>query len=151
MLASKAIAASAENRRSKLLRQTWSAIIDLKGPTASTLDRLDELSVCIAARGHAVPKAADPERPPGIGSAAVARELARRAKSCFRSTAMPTRELEKLIVLRRLADDGNPVNPLDGCQRRRRPGPAGNLKPAKGKSTERIDGIVATIMRSPAP
>jgi hypothetical protein len=31
-----------------------------------------------------------------------------------------------------------------GC--RRRPGPAGNLKPAKDKSTERIDGIVATIM-----
>jgi phage terminase large subunit-like protein len=27
-----------------------------------------------------------------------------------------------------------------------RPGPAGNLKPAKDKSTERIDGIVAIIM-----
>jgi hypothetical protein len=26
------------------------------------------------------------------------------------------------------------------------PGPAGNLKPAKDKSTDRIDGIVATIM-----
>jgi hypothetical protein len=36
--------------------------------------------------------------------------------------------------------------PLDGPQRRRRPGPPGNLKPAKDKSTERIDGIVATIM-----
>jgi hypothetical protein len=29
--------------------------------------------------------------------------------------------------------------------------PAGNLKPAKGKSTERIDGIVATRMRWAAP
>ena len=31
-------------------------------------------------------------------------------------------------------------------RRRRHPGPAGNLKPAKDKSTERIDGIVALIM-----
>jgi hypothetical protein len=39
-----------------------------------------------------------------------------------------------------------PGNPLDGGQRRRRPGPAGNLKPAKDRSTERIDGILALIM-----
>jgi hypothetical protein len=37
-------------------------------------------------------------------------------------------------------------DPLDGRQCRGRPGPAGNLKPAKDKSTERIDRIVATIM-----
>jgi phage terminase large subunit-like protein len=35
---------------------------------------------------------------------------------------------------------------VDGRQRRRREDRAGNLKPAKDKSTERIDGIVATIM-----
>ena len=39
-----------------------------------------------------------------------------------------------------------PGDPLDGRQCRRRSGPAGNLKPAKDKSTERIDGIVAAIM-----
>ena len=39
-----------------------------------------------------------------------------------------------------------PGDPLDGRQRRHCSGPAGNLKPAKDKSTERIDGIVALIM-----
>ena len=39
-----------------------------------------------------------------------------------------------------------PGDPLDGRQCRGRPGSAGDLKPAKDKSTERIDGIVATIM-----
>jgi hypothetical protein len=39
-------------------------------------------------------------------------------------------------------------DPLDGQQRRGRTGPAGNLKPAKDKSTERIDGIAATIGRA---
>ena len=42
--------------------------------------------------------------------------------------------------------DRHPGDPLDGHRRRRRPGPAGNLKPAKDKSTERIDGIVVVIM-----
>ena len=37
-------------------------------------------------------------------------------------------------------------DPPDGRQRRRRPGPRRQFKPAKDKSTERIDGIVATIM-----
>ena len=41
----------------------------------------------------------------------------------FRSMAAPTRELEKLIVSRKLAHGGNPVDPLDGRQRRGRPGP----------------------------
>jgi hypothetical protein len=41
---------------------------------------------------------------------------------------------------------GQPGDPLDGRQCRPRQNPAGNLKPAKDKSTERIDGIVALIM-----
>jgi hypothetical protein len=36
--------------------------------------------------------------------------------------------------------------PLDGCHVAVAQAPAGNLKPAKDKSTERIDGIVALIM-----
>jgi phage terminase large subunit-like protein len=39
---------------------------------------------------------------------------------------------------------GNPVTRWMAASGR--PGPAGNLKPAKDKSTERIDGIVATMM-----
>ena len=64
----------------------------------------------------------------------------------FRSMAAPTRELEKLIVSRRLAHGGNPVTRWMAANVAVAQDPAGNLKPAKDKSTERIDGIVATIM-----
>jgi phage terminase large subunit-like protein len=47
---------------------------------------------------------------------------------------------------RKLARGGNPGNPVDGPNVAVAQDPAGNLKPAKDKSTERIDGIVATIM-----
>ena len=64
----------------------------------------------------------------------------------FRSMAAPTRELEKLIVSRKLAHGGNPVTRWMAANVAVAQDPAGNLKPAKDKSTERIDGIVATIM-----
>jgi phage terminase large subunit-like protein len=38
------------------------------------------------------------------------------------------------------------TRPSGSLEDRRRPGSAGNLKPAKDKSTDRIDGIVANIM-----
>ena len=61
----------------------------------------------------------------------------------FRSMAAPTRELEKLIVSRKLAHGGNPVTRWMAANVAVAQDPAGNLKPAKDKSTERIDGIVA--------
>jgi phage terminase large subunit-like protein len=64
----------------------------------------------------------------------------------FRSMAAPTRELEKLIVSHRLAHGGNPVTRWMAANVAIAQDPAGNLKPAKHKSTERIDGIVALIM-----
>jgi phage terminase large subunit-like protein len=64
----------------------------------------------------------------------------------FRSMAGPTRELEKLIVSRKLAHGGNPVTRWMAANVAVAQDPAGNLKPAKDKSTERIDGIVALIM-----
>jgi phage terminase large subunit-like protein len=64
----------------------------------------------------------------------------------FRSMAAPTRELEKLIVSRQLAHGGNPVTRWMAANVAVAQDPAGNLKPAKDKSTERIDGIVALIM-----
>jgi phage terminase large subunit-like protein len=64
----------------------------------------------------------------------------------FRSMAAPTRELEKLIVSRNLAHGGNPVTRWMAANVAVAQDPAGNLKPAKDKSTERIDGIVALIM-----
>jgi phage terminase large subunit-like protein len=64
----------------------------------------------------------------------------------FRSMAAPTRELEKLIVSKNLAHGGNPVTRWMAANVAVAQDPAGNLKPAKDKSTERIDGIVALIM-----
>jgi phage terminase large subunit-like protein len=64
----------------------------------------------------------------------------------FRSMSAPTRELEKLIVSQKLAHGGNPVTRWMAANVAVAQDPAGNLKPAKDKSTERIDGIVATIM-----
>jgi phage terminase large subunit-like protein len=55
-------------------------------------------------------------------------------------------ELEKLIVSRKLAHGGNPVTRWMAANVAVAQDPAGNLKPAKDKSTERIDGIVALIM-----
>jgi phage terminase large subunit-like protein len=64
----------------------------------------------------------------------------------FRSMTAPTRELEKLIVSRKLAHGGNPVPRWMAANVAVAQDPAGNLEPAKDKSTERIDGIVAAIM-----
>jgi phage terminase large subunit-like protein len=72
------------------------------------------------------------------------------AQNVFRrmdlNMAAPIRELEKLIVSKKLAHGGNPVTRWMAANVAIAQDPAGNLKPAKDKSTERIDGIVATIM-----
>ena len=52
--------------------------------------------------------------------------------------AAPTRELEKLIVSRKLAHGGNPVTRWMAANVAVAQDPAGNLKPAKDKS-HRVD------------
>ena len=64
----------------------------------------------------------------------------------FRSMAAPTRELEKLIVSRKLAHGGNPVTRCMAANVAIAQDFVGDLKPAKVKRTEGIDGIVATMM-----
>jgi phage terminase large subunit-like protein len=64
----------------------------------------------------------------------------------FASMAAPTRELEKLVIGRQLAHGGNPVLRWMASNVAVKQDPAGNLKPDKGKSSERIDGIVALVM-----
>jgi phage terminase large subunit-like protein len=64
----------------------------------------------------------------------------------FASMAAPTKEWEKLILGRRLAHNGNPVARWMMSNVAVRQDPAGNFKPDKAKSTEKIDGIVAGIM-----
>lgn len=64
----------------------------------------------------------------------------------FISMAAPTMELERMVRSAELQHGGNPV--LDWCASNVvvRTDPAGNLKPDKEASPERIDGIVALIM-----
>jgi len=64
----------------------------------------------------------------------------------FPFMAAPTKELERLIVGRELAHDGNPVLRWMVSNVAVKQDPAGNLKPDKAKSTERIDGVVGMVM-----
>lgn len=64
----------------------------------------------------------------------------------FKDMSPPTKELMKLVLEHRIAHGGN--EPLRWMMDNIfvRTDPAGNIKPDKEKSTERIDGAVATIM-----
>ena len=64
----------------------------------------------------------------------------------FGSMAYPTREFFRLITARKLIHGGHPVLKWCASNLSVQTDPAGNMKPDKGKSTDRIDGVVATIM-----
>ncbi len=64
----------------------------------------------------------------------------------FLSMAMPTAELERLLLAEQIQHAGHPILRWNAANVAVRQDPAGNLKPDKEKSTERIDGIVALIM-----
>ena len=64
----------------------------------------------------------------------------------FGSMSAPTKEVEKLTVGRQIAHDGNRVLRWMMSNVAVKQDPAGNLKPDKSKSTERIDGVVALTM-----
>lgn len=64
----------------------------------------------------------------------------------FASMAGPMKELEKLILARRLSHGGHAVLRWNFDNLVVRMDPAGNVKPDKEKSTEKIDGCVATVM-----
>jgi len=64
----------------------------------------------------------------------------------FASMAAPTKELEKMVLGCSIAHGNNPVLSWMADNVVVRQDPAGNLKPDKEKSIEKIDGIVALIM-----
>lgn len=64
----------------------------------------------------------------------------------FKDMSPPTKELMKLVLEGKLAHDGHPVLRWMMDNIFIRQDPAGNIKPDKEKSTEKIDGVVATIM-----
>jgi phage terminase large subunit-like protein len=64
----------------------------------------------------------------------------------FASLSAPTKALEQAVLSRRLRQNGDPVLRWNVSNVAVESDPAGNLKPSKTKSTERIDGVVALIM-----
>lgn len=64
----------------------------------------------------------------------------------FASMSAPMKELEKLIVSKAYTHDGNPVARWMLSNVAPKEDPAGNIKPDKARSADKIDGIVATIM-----
>jgi phage terminase large subunit-like protein len=64
----------------------------------------------------------------------------------FRSMSEPTKELEKLVQAGGLAHGGHPVLRWMAGNATVETDAAGNLKPSKKKSTERIDGVVGLVM-----
>ena len=64
----------------------------------------------------------------------------------FKDMSPPTKELMKLTLEKRMAHSGQPVLRWMMDNIFIKTDPAGNIKPDKEKSTEKIDGVVATIM-----
>ena len=64
----------------------------------------------------------------------------------FASMSPPTKELMKLTLEKKLAHSGHPVLRWNMDNIFIRQDPAGNIKADKAKSTEKIDGAIATIM-----
>jgi phage terminase large subunit-like protein len=64
----------------------------------------------------------------------------------YKDMSPPTKELMKLTLENKMAHGGNPVLSWMMDNVYVRTDPAGNIKPDKEKSTEKIDGIVALIM-----
>ena len=64
----------------------------------------------------------------------------------FKDMSPPTKELMKLVLEQRIAHGGHPVLSWMVDNIHVRVDPAGNIKPDKQKSTEKIDGVVALVM-----
>lgn len=64
----------------------------------------------------------------------------------FKDMSPPTKELMKLVLEENIAHSGHPVLRWMMDNIFIRTDPSGNIKPDKEKSTEKIDGAVATIM-----
>jgi phage terminase large subunit-like protein len=64
----------------------------------------------------------------------------------YASMSAPSKELERLVLCNGFHHGGHPVLKRHAQVVAVEQDPADNIKPAKNKSTERIDGIVATIM-----
>ena len=60
--------------------------------------------------------------------------------------AGPSKQFEELLLRRKFAHGGNPVLTWMASNVAVKQDPAGNVKPDKAQSADRIDGIVALVM-----
>lgn len=63
----------------------------------------------------------------------------------YASLAAPSKELERLLLSGNVMHDGNPVMKWNVANVAKEEDAAGNIKPSKRKSTERIDGVVSLV------
>jgi phage terminase large subunit-like protein len=64
----------------------------------------------------------------------------------YKSLSGPSKELERLLLAREIRHDGNPVLRWCASNVMLETDAAGNIKPSKARSSEKIDGIVALVM-----
>lgn len=64
----------------------------------------------------------------------------------FASLSAPSKELEGVVAARRIRHDGNPVLRWMVLNAQKAEDDAGNIKPSRSKSADKIDGLVAMIM-----
>ena len=64
----------------------------------------------------------------------------------YGSMGAPTKEFEKMVLTEKIEHFGNPVLRWMMASTVVKTDPAGNIKPDKEKSSQKIDGIVASIM-----
>lgn len=64
----------------------------------------------------------------------------------FASMSAPCKKFETLVAGKKVYHGGNPILRWNAANVSAKSDPAGNIKPDKEKSTEKIDGIVASIM-----
>ena len=64
----------------------------------------------------------------------------------YASMSAPTKEFEKMVLKKRIIHGGNPVLRWQIQNVQLRTDPAGNIKADKQRSTEKIDGVISTIM-----
>lgn len=73
-------------------------------------------------------------------------ELLREFRQTFSNFAAPCAEFERLVIAKKFVHDRNPVLRWMAGNVTIKEDPSGNIRPDKGKSSDKIDGIVATLM-----
>ena len=85
------------------------------------------------------------DKQPGDDDEQIARCLVRFGQG-YASMSPPAKELERLVLGKEIAHGGNPVLAWMMSNVIMSEDPAGNIKPNKEKSSEKIDGVVALLM-----